>query len=112
MTRIAVLLVAFLAACSGDSFDPDAKYITVFVSKDGVVEGNGEEASLSQLEGALDAAAKDGAIVLFAREPAERDRGSNAMLVLQAIRERKLRIRTSGKRDFSDMVEPDGKLKP
>ncbi len=112
MTRNALLLVAFLAACSGEAFDPNAKYITVFVSKDGVVEVNGEEASMSHLEAALGAAAKDDAIVLFAREPAERDRGSNAMLVLQAIRERKLRIRTSGQRDFSDVLEPDGKLKP
>ncbi len=77
-----------------------------------LLQVNGQEASFSQLEGVLDAAARDGAIVLFAREPAERARGSNAMLVLGAIRQRKLRIRPCSRRDFSDAVGPDGRLLP
>lgn len=65
----AALIAATLSACSAADFDPNAKYITVFVAKNGVVEVNGEEASLSQLEGALQTAAGMGAFVLLASRP-------------------------------------------
>ena len=112
LTMTALIAASTHTACSGAAFDPSSKYITVFVSQDGVVEVNGEEASLSQLEAALQTAAGAGALVLFAREPTERNRGSHAMIVLQMIRDRKLQIRTCSKRDFSDAIGPDGKLRP
>jgi hypothetical protein len=114
MSRAALtMLAAASIACHGGR--PQAKdvaYLTVFVTKDGEIELNGAEASLSQLENALQAAQGERAVVLFAREPPQRERGSNAMLVLGMIRARELRVRLCRSRDFSDAVAPDGRLRP
>ncbi len=109
----AALLIALTLGCSGKDSEPkaDARYLTVFVAKDGEMEVGGREASLLDLENALKAAAP-GTLVLFAREPSERDRAAHGMLVLQTIRAQQLPIRFCRNRDFSDAIAPDGKLRP
>jgi len=110
----AVLVAAALAACSGPMHEPkaDAKYLTVFVTKDGILEIDGREASLYELERALQSAVEVGAVVLFAREPPERDRAPIARMVLQMVRDRQLEVRQCRNRDFSDAIAPDGRLRP
>jgi len=108
------LLAALSLGCTGNASQPapDAKYLTVFVSKDGEITAGGTGVSLARLEGELDAAKASRAVVLFAREPTERGRGSVAMLVLGAIQQRGLEVRTCAKRDCSDAIGPDGRLSP
>ena len=113
-TVSAALVAAAFAACSGSTSEPsaDAKYLTVFVTKDGVVEVDGREASLYELERELQSAVEARAVVLFAREPPERDRAPIARMVLQMVRDRQLQVRQCRKRDFSDAIAPDGRLRP
>jgi hypothetical protein len=102
-----------LAACAARPADTVAtKYLTVFVSSDGVIVADGQELSLARLEEELDQAKAANAVIRFAREPAERGRGSVAMLVLGAIERRQLKLRRCAQRDCSDAIAPDGKLRP
>ena len=108
----AALLASLSLACAGKpAATTDAKYLTVFVSKEGVIAAGGQEVSLSRLEEELDTAKASGAVIVFAREPAERGRGSVAMLVLGAVQQRGLKLRTCTKPDCSDAIGPDGKLR-
>lgn len=108
------LMTALSVACSARTSEPklDTKYLTVFVAKDGAMEVDGREASLMDLENALKVAADTRAVVLFAREPSERDRAAHGMMVLQTIRSRRVPVRFCRNRDFSDAIGPDGKLLP
>ena len=111
--RLLSLVAIASLACAGRA--PEAanqKYLTVFVSKDGEIKADGTDVSLSRLEEELEKAKASGAVILFAREPAERGRGSVAMLVLGAIQRRELKIRFCTARDCSDAIGPDGKLRP
>jgi hypothetical protein len=108
----ALVAVASLACSAGSAKAPDAKYLTVFVSSDGVIVADGQELSLARLEEELDQAKAANAVILFARGPAERGRGSVAMLVLGAIERRQLKLRRCAQRDCSDAIAPDGKLRP
>ena len=85
---------------------------TFGVASDGTMEINGSEAALFQLEEALQAAASQGAVVLFARETPERDRAPVSRVVLQMVRDRRIPVRICRERDFSDALTPEGKLKP
>lgn len=109
---VALLIAAASVGCSGNKPPAETRYLTVFVAKDGAMEVAGHEASLMELENAVDEAAKTGALVLFAREPTARDRAAYGMMVLQTIRSKQVRVRFCGSRDFKDAIGPDGKLLP
>src|SRR5262245_15983540 len=105
------LVAAAALGCGGAAPAKDTPYLTVFVAADGVLQLNGREASLIELEDALTAASSRGAVVLFAREPKERGGAAYAMQVLQTIRSRKVSLRLCNERDFSDAIGPDGRLR-
>ena len=111
--RLLGLVAAASIACGTRAPEPrDAKYLTVFVSRDGVIAADGQEVSLSRLEEELDKAKAASAVILFAREPSERGRAGHAMLVLKTIQARGLKLRFCTARDCSDAIGPDGKLRP
>jgi biopolymer transport protein ExbD len=107
-------VAALGVACTGRAPTPavDAKYLTVFVSGDGVIQADGQEVSLSRLQDELEAAKASKAVILFAREPSERGRAAHAMLVLREVQARDLKIRFCKQRDCSDAIAPDGTLRP
>jgi hypothetical protein len=111
---LAACLAAALAFACGRPAEtsPPSKYLTVFVSKDGEIAADGQEVSLSRLEGELDTAKATGAVILFAREPSERGRAAHGMLVLKTIQARGLKLRFCTARDCSDAIGPDGRLRP
>ena len=106
------MAVTSLACSSRAPEAANQKYLTVFVSQDGVISADRQEVSLSRLEEELDRAKASNAVVLFAREPSERGRAAYGMMVLKTIQARGLKLRFCTARDCSDTIGPDGKLRP
>jgi CHASE1-domain containing sensor protein len=106
-------MAVFSLACAGRrSQAPGTPYLTVFVSRDGVISADRQEVSLSRLGEELDRAKAANAVILFASEPSERGRAGHAPLVLRAIQVRGLKLRVCAQPGCSDAIGPEGRLRP
>lgn len=89
---------------------PDAPSARIWVTKDGAIELDGKSVSLDLLEARLTDLAEHEGVVLYGRDAPEEDPHPNGMKVIQLVVQKRLPIRMSTKRDFSDAVRPDGKV--
>ena len=84
----------------------------VAVYEDGRIELNGAKASVADVREAFAELAKRKGVVWYSREAADKEPHPNAMLVVQAVVEARLPVSMSTTPDFSDVVGPDGSIKP
>lgn len=85
---------------------------TVWVTADGQLELNGRPADLGQIDEAFGALVASRGVVVYAREAAQGEPHPKAMTIMDLIVKRKLPVTMSTKRDFSDVVGPDGRPRP
>ena len=113
--QAAIAAVALRMACSAGGPAPpqELTHVKVFVYKDGRVEINGQPATLADVAKAFDVAASSGsAVVLYAREAPQEDPHSNGLKVMEMAIAKRLPVRLSSTRDFSDVIGPDGQPRP
>jgi len=91
---------------TGDS--PSAQ---IWISRTGTIELNGRQVDVDALGAELADLAKRKGVVLYGRDAPEEEPHPNGMKVIELVAQNRLPIRMSTKRDFSDAVGPDGKLK-
>ena len=85
---------------------------TIWVTSRGEPELNGQPADLPQIEKAFrDLVDKQG-VVVYAREAAEGEPHPTAMKVIELVVKHRLPVSMSTKRDFSDVLGPDGRPMP
>jgi len=116
---VTMLLVALVSGCNReparDAHDlkvtSDSPHATVFVDALGEIELNGKAADMQAVAEAFVALAKEHGVVLYSRESPERDPHPNGMQVIKLAVQNRLIIMLSKQRDFSDVVDADGKLK-
>jgi hypothetical protein len=87
-------------------------YVKVFVHKDGAVDLNGQPATLTEVENALEAAARGGCAVMYAREAGQEEPHANAMKIMDMIVAKRLPVTLSSTKDFSDVTGADGRPRP
>jgi biopolymer transport protein ExbD len=90
---------------------PDTPRATIWVGKDGTIELDGQPSSLDAVETKLAALAQVKGTVLYGRDAAAEEPHPNGMTVIKMVVSHRLPIRMSTKRDFSDAVGPDGKIR-
>jgi hypothetical protein len=118
------VLAAGLTSCSateapGESSAPSARQSAsanaptakVWLSSDGGIELNGKSASLAAVASAFEELAREQGTVLYGRERAREEPHPNAVKVLELIQQHRLAVRLSTKKDFSDAIGPDGKVR-
>ena len=119
MTKHAVLAAVAVGtlgvACVGSDpapRTPEPQYIRLFVQKDGQLELNGQQATLAEVTKALEAAPQDGSTaVLYAREAPQEDPHPNGMKVMEIVVGKRLPVRFSSRRDFSDVIGRNGQTR-
>ena len=89
----------------------DSPYVKIWVSKEGSIELDGKPAELPAVESTLAELAKKKGVVLYGRDDTTADPHPTGMKVIEMVVANRLPIRMSGRRDFSDAVGADGKLK-
>jgi len=94
------------AVPSADS--PSAK---IWISKAGAIELNEKQVDLEAVNAELADLAKRKGVVLYGREAPEEEPHANGMKVIEIAARNRLPIRMSTRRDFSDAIGPDGKLR-
>ena len=88
-------------------------YVKVFVHKDGAVDLDGQPATLTEVEKALDAATHSGSgAVMYAREAGLDEPHANAMKIMDMIVAKRLPVTLSSTKDFSDVIGADGRPRP
>jgi TonB family protein len=88
----------------------DAPKVTIWVSRTGVIELNGKQADLATVTAALaDLAKRKGAVIIGQDQPEPHRIGGR---VLELLLQNNLPFRSSTRRDFSDAIGPDGKVRP
>lgn len=87
---------------------PSGPVLKVFVGADESLMIDGEPATSDELTARLDALKASGGSVWYSRENPADEATPGAMMVMQMIVDRKLPVRLSARRDFSDVVGPDG----
>ncbi|HVE84770.1 MAG TPA: hypothetical protein VND93_18065 [Myxococcales bacterium] len=80
----------------------------IWVTQSGAVELDGKPAELDALEKALDDLAKRKGVVYYGRDAAGQEAPPTSMKIIKMITDRRLPIRLSTKKDFSDAVGADG----
>jgi hypothetical protein len=89
---------------------PDAPKVTIWVSRAGVIELNGKQADLAAVKAALtNLGRRKGAVVYGQDQPEPHPIGGR---VVELAIQNGLLLRMSTRRDFSDAIGPDGKVKP
>jgi hypothetical protein len=89
---------------------PDTPKVTIWVSRAGVIELNGKQADLAAVKAALaDLGHRKGAVVYGQDQPEPHPIGGR---VVELARQNGLLLRMSSRRDFSDAIGPDGKVRP
>jgi hypothetical protein len=110
---VATLVLMVFASAGADEPKPDANVAKVAVSRAGVITLNGREATINEVRDALAKLAASKGVVWYYREAAdEEEPHPNAMLVISAIVEARLPVSLSTKPDFSNVVLPDGSIRP
>jgi len=115
LTTIAVLLAAAAALHSckdgpAPREDPaaDGPIVKIWITKAGVIELNGKPTKLDAVGKALDDLAKQKGKVYYGRDDPEAEGHPIGSKVLQLAMDRRLPIRLSTRKDFSDYVGEDG----
>jgi hypothetical protein len=90
---------------------PDAPRVTIWVQKDGTIELDGQPASLNPVDTKLAALAQGKGVVLYGRDAPSEEPHPNGMTVIKMVVSHCLPIRMSSKRDFTDAIGPDGKIR-
>jgi hypothetical protein len=91
---------------------PDSPYVKVYVSKSGEITLNGKATTIDQVECALIALAREYGIVLYSREsPEEYEPHGTAIRVMEIVVQNHLPVRLCVRKDFSDALEANGKLR-
>ena len=85
---------------------------TVWVTSGGKLELNGQPADLARIDEAFQALVASKGVVVYAREAGRGEPPPAAMKVMELIVKHRLPVSMSTKRDFSDVVGPDGKVTP
>lgn len=113
-------LVVSLAACQKESQPtsvPETKsakpakdrpVARIWISAEGVIELNGKTVSLDGLRKYVTDLKKQQGVVYYGRDAFEKDPHENAMKVIKLVAENSRPIQLSSKRDFSDVVGPNG----
>jgi hypothetical protein len=78
--------------------------VRIWVSRGGFVELDGRQVGLAAVESALDDLARRKGVVFYGRDAANEEPHANGMKVMQMVARRRLVLRLSTKRDFSDAV--------
>jgi hypothetical protein len=110
---VATLALGAFAGTGADEPKPDANVAKVAVSRAGVITLNGREATIDEVRDALAKLAASKGVVWYYREAAdEEEPHPNAMLVISAVVDARLPVSLSTKPDFSNVLMPDGSVKP
>ena len=92
---------------NAQSVPPDAPKVTIWVSRVGVIELNGKQANLAAVKAVLaDLGNRKGAVVYGQDQPEPHPIGGR---VVELARQNGVLLRMSTRRDFSDVIGPDGK---
>jgi hypothetical protein len=112
----ALFAMLAIAACSPDVSEipvvRDANVAQVGAYKDGRITLNGRDVSIEEIRGAFAELSRNNGAVWYYREAADSEPHPNAMLVVEAIVNAQLPVSMSTKSDFSDVVLPDGTVRP
>lgn len=81
-----------------------APKVKIWVSANGDIELDGSSKSLDEVRVALTELAKNSGVVLYGRDAPEGEPHPTAMQVMEIVVQKRLPIRMSTKRDFSDAV--------
>jgi hypothetical protein len=90
---------------------PNSRNAKIWITKDGTIETNGKPVTLDVVGQQLGALAKRQGVVLYGRDAPQEEPHPNGMKVIELVAQNRLPTRMSTKRDFSDAVGPDGKIK-
>ena len=114
--RVVVTALALMICASVGAEEPkpeDGNVAKIAVSRAGVINLNGREATINEVRETLAKLAASKGVVWYYREAAdEEEPHPNAMLVISAIVDARLPVSLSTKPDFSTVVLPDGSIKP
>jgi hypothetical protein len=114
LTTIAVLLAAAALHSCKDGPAPredataDGPIVKIWITKAGTVELNGRPAKLDAVGKALDDLVKQKGKVYYGRDDSEGPTPELSTKVIQLVIDRRLPIRLSTRKDFSDYVGEDG----
>jgi hypothetical protein len=112
---LAIVAAAGVVACAaeGPQQRETPTYVKVFVGKDGGVDLDGQPATLTDVQKALDAAARGGGgAVMYAREAGQEGPHADAMKIMDMIVAKRLPVALSSTKDFSDVIGADGRPRP
>jgi hypothetical protein len=85
--------------------------VTIWVSKSGKIELNGAPADVDAVGKTLDEVAKRHGFVIYGVDASEDEPHANAKKVIELLAQQGLSVRLSARRDFSDVIGSDGKIK-
>jgi hypothetical protein len=85
---------------------------TIWVTSSGESELNGEPADLGRVDEVFRGLAEQHGVVIYAREAGQDEPHPTALKVMDLIVKHRLPVSMSTKRDFSDVVGPDGTATP
>jgi len=86
---------------------PGAPVARIWISQSGTVELDGKPVELGALAKALDGLAAKKGVVYYGRDAAAQEAPAVSMQIIKLITDRRLPIRLSTKKDFSDVVVPN-----
>jgi hypothetical protein len=90
---------------------PRLPHTTIWISKSGAIELDGRPADVEAVDKALDELSKRRGLVIYGVDASEDEPHPNAKKVIELLARQGLSVRLSVRRDFSDVVGADGRIK-